>query len=376
ETGYRLVPAGEAAGVKVWIHLDPDGVRVQTEGTAQRVEMVSAGVPELVILEVLQTTTALVDEVRPEARDSRPGVVLDLNGSDADPQLRARLQAGLLERGAVITRKPTAEDRRLCVFTDGDVVRLHATGGDQRCGSPSEADPVVSVRAIDQGRRTSLIDGATAALERLEIRAAPEPKPKPPAFLDDAPAEVPDLDPKIEPELHEPRTDVVRPSVSLSAHGGVVGRSGGTDGLVGLRVRAGGSRGVGGGLDLTLIPSSVAGLRVVETIPTAIVDWRRGFARRGLTILGAFAGVHLHGFRHVGAAQSRGVRVGPSFGAVVRLAWLSKPGLMAFGGLRAGWSGGRWIHVRDGSEVWERSAVVVAAELGLGWDFPWGASDG
>jgi hypothetical protein len=54
----------------------------------------------------------------------------------------------------------------------------------------------------------------------------------------------------------------------------------------------------------------------------------------------------------------------------VRLAFLASRGLVAFGGLRAGWSGGQWIHVLDGEQTWKRSALLIGLELGAGWDFP------
>jgi hypothetical protein len=107
-------------------------------------------------------------------------------------------------------------------------------------------------------------------------------------------------------------------------------------------------------------------------MPTALLDWTLGFGRRGIAGFGAFAGVHVHSFRHLdGAATTRGVRLAPSLGATVRLGFLGSRGLVGFGGLRAGWSGGRWVHLFDGEATWERSGLLLGLELGVGWDFPW-----
>lgn len=126
-------------------------------------------------------------------------------------------------------------------------------------------------------------------------------------------------------------------------------------------------------MGLAIVPSRADQLRVIEYVPTAIFDGRLPFARRGLAMLGVFAGVHVHDYWYVDGSGERGVRVGPSVGASARLAYLGSRGVLLFGGVRAGWSGGRWIHLVDGEPSWRRSGVVVGVELGAGWDFMLGS---
>lgn len=383
QDGYRLVPDGEVASVGVWVHLGPEGARVQTRGTSQRVETVATGDPKVVVLEVLQLTTALVDEVRPDTGSDQPAVVLDLSGQPHDPQLEERLQIGLLERGFALTRQSTGADRRLCIVAAGDDVTVHVTAGDRACG-PSDVMTEVAFGETVEHSRALLLDGAASALDEWEdaqsaLGSEPEsvlpPPPERAEVSPDTPGAEPEpaSEPEPAPEFAPTSISERRVVATLAAHGGALGRMAGIDGLIGLRLRVGRRRGIGGGLELSVVPSSVEDLRIVEVMPTAVFDWRLAFARRGFAALGAVAGVHVHDFRHRGIADSGGVRVAPSLGTTVRLALQSSQGIIVFGGLRAGWSGGQWVHVVDGVPVWKRSALMVGLEVGMGWDFPWGA---
>ncbi|MCA9710645.1 MAG: hypothetical protein KDK70_32685, partial [Myxococcales bacterium] len=100
-------------------------------------------------------------------------------------------------------------------------------------------------------------------------------------------------------------------------------------------------------------------------------DWRLAVREHGLASLGAWGGVHVHRFHQLGSAGRAGVRLAPSLGTTVRLGLLGRRGALASLGIRAGWSGGQWIHRYDGRTTWRRSAVLVGVELGLGWDVPW-----
>jgi hypothetical protein len=374
QDGYRVVPGGQAASVAIWVHLGPEGARVRAHGVEERVETIAAGDPEVVALEVLQLTTALVDEVRPLEPVDRPAVALQVEGRPVDPELRERLQVGLLERGYALTRTPGRADARLCVVAAGDQVQVHATAADRGCEAEAAGRRVAAAETVEL-RRVLLLDEAAAALdERARAgHATGEAATSERASAREA-AEVASpavSSPVTEPAPAERRDDARVPSLAITVHGGLVARSGGPDGAFGMRLRAGRQRGLGGGLELTVVPSSAAGLRVVESMPTALFDWTLGFGRRGIAGFGALAGVHVHAFRQAGPVGVRGLRLAPSFGTTVRLGILGRRGLVAFGGLRVGWSGGRWVHVLDGESTWERSRLLVGAELGVGWDFAW-----
>jgi hypothetical protein len=360
--GHRLVPAGHAAGVRVWIHLEVDRVTIDARGAVQRGETVAGGDPVLVGLEVQQLTTALVEEVQPASAAPQPAVVLDLSGAAADPELRVRLQNGLLARGVALTRRPNADDRRLCVVVEpSGAAQVHVTGGAGACtGDPSPAR-IAGGETVERAREM-LLDQAVGSLAAHAARVAPVAAPPP---------DEQEVAPRVRSGPRLVAAPIVpRPvSVGFAAHGGVLGRvGGGPDGLVGLAVRAGRRRGIGGGVELTLVPSRAERLRVLETLPTAVLDWRIGVRERGLVVLGLFAGPHLHSYVQAGSNGARATRVGVSAGATIRLGWLGRRGALLFAGLRTGWSGGRWTHIVDGGVSWRRSGMVLGLEVGAGWD--------
>ncbi|MBZ5710152.1 hypothetical protein [Nannocystis pusilla] len=364
EDGYRVVPAGRVAGVRVWVHLEATGATIETRGAGLRIETVPAGDPALVSLEIQQLATALVDEVEPGPAEPQPAVALELSGAPRDPELRERLQRGLLGRGFALTRSPNAGDRRLCVaVADSGEARVHVVGGDGSCDDESSAATQVPAgETVARGREILLAEVA-AALDAVVPEPVPwegqgatiRPAPSVSESSQPAPAE--------SSESSDPRALVF----TVAAHGGVLARTGGpVDGLAGFGVRVGRRRGLGGAIDCIVVPSGAEGLRVVEAAPTAAIDWRLGFAERGVVALGLFAGVHLHHYAQTGGA--RDTRVGASAGATVRLGWLGRRGALLFAGLRAGWSGGNWVHVYDTAISWRRSDLVLGLEFGAGWD--------
>jgi hypothetical protein len=374
EDGHRVVPVGRAAGVRVWIHVEADGATIDLQGDTHRIETVPGGDPELVGLEIQQITSALIDEVQPREAQPTPAVAIEMSGESKDPELRERLQTGLLARGHALTRQPSAGDRRLCVASEASgESRVAVVAGVEAC--EFEAAQRVDRGATLELGRELLLDRASISLAAWsggasEGEGEDEVIPLPPlAALD--PSE-PAIDPKPDRESDD-SPDPRRPSVTLAARGGILGRTGGPpDALVGMDVRAGRQRGLGGALELTVVPSQAEDLRVVETLPTARFDWRIALRERGLVALGLFGGVHLHSYVQAGPTGERATKVGPSVGATVRLAWLGRRGALAFGGIRAGWSGGRWVHLHDGVASWRRSGLMIGVELGLGWDFALG----
>jgi hypothetical protein len=363
EDGYRVVPAGRAAGVRVWVHLEATGATIETRGATLRIETVPAGDPALVSLEVQQLTTALVDEVQPGPAEPQPAVAIELAGAPADLELRERLQRGLLARGFALTRRPGAEDRRLCVAVDeAGEARVHVVAGERSCGEEASAAVIPAGETVARGREL-LLSGAAAALEAVvpapvqwQGSSATMPPPAPRAESSRSP-----------PAESSESSDSREWTLTVAAHGGMLARTGGpVDGLVGLGVRVGRRRGLGGAIDCLVVPSRGEALRVVEVVPTAALDWRIGVGERGVVALGLFAGVHLHHYAQTGGA--RDTLVGTSAGSTVRLGWLGRRGALLFAGLRAGWSGGRWVHIDDTDTSWRRSGLMLGLEAGVGWD--------
>jgi hypothetical protein len=363
EDGYRVVPAGRAAGVRVWVHLEATGATIETRGATLQSATVPAGDPALVSLEIQQLTTALVDEVQPSVAEPEPAVAIEVTGAPGDPELRERLQRGLLGRGFALTRRPESDDRRLCVaVTASGEARVHVVAGGRRCTEEGSAVQVPAGDTVGRGREL-LLAGAAAALdavvpEPVAWQGAPATKaaPEPAKTWMTSPA-----DESLE------SGDRNAPVVTIAAHGGLLARTGGpVDGLAGLGVRFGRRRGLGGAIDCIVAPSRAEQLRVVEAAPTAAIDWRIGVGGSGVVALGLFAGVHLHHFAQTGGARQ--TRVGASAGATVRVGWLGRRGALLFAGLRAGWSGGRWVHVHDTEVSWRRAGLMLGLEVGAGWD--------
>lgn len=375
QDGYRLLPEGEAADVAVWVHVDRAQAQVEARGARPRRETIAAGDPEIVVLEILQLTSALVDEAQPAQASSLRAV--ELEGDAPDAQWRERLQAGLLERGFALTNRATSTDLRLCVASQQGSAVVHATSGARGCDEPEGARVVPSAEAAEL-THAHLLDAAVvelrqrqeaedAAVVQAVLAAAAVERPRAPVSTS---VEVEEPSPSAGPSFAAEPQPKREGSVALAAHGGVIGRTGGADGTFGVRLRAGRRRGVGGGASLWVVPSSEENVSVVELMPAGLVDWRLGFGEHGLVSLGAFAGLHVHTYRW-DVPSHRGRRLAPSAGTTVRVGRLGARGLLAFGGVRAGWSGGRWVHVFDGDTVWQRSSLLVAVELGVGWELAW-----
>ena len=399
EDGYRVVPTGQDASVRIWVHLHGEGARIEVWGQGHRIEEVPGGDPRLVALEIQQLSTALIDAVQPEPAELEPGsdlpvaavaaVAVELVGEASDPELRERVQAGLLERGFSLTRTPGAGDLRLCMAWP-DVkdevppqevpLRLHVVAGAASCEADADVESVVEAPSVDLRRELVFDAGARALRTWASLHPGPEEAaPAQDADPAQAPAELPVAEHTgSKPEqpaadegvVPEPALDErAQLALSLDARAGLLVRSGGVDPSVGAQLRIGRRRGVGGGLELLVMPSAAAGVRVTEIAPSAAFDWRVPFASRGVVTLGALAGVHFHHYAFEQPSVEGGLRVGPTVAARAGLAYTGARGLLVFGGLRGGWFGGDWAHV-DGAELsWRRAPLGLGAHLGVGWDF-------
>lgn len=371
EDGHRLVPAGAAASVQVWIHVDREVTTIEVRGRERRIEPVPSGSRELVALEIQQLTSALVDEVgtaEPDAAAEPRALILELVGRH-DAAMRGALQSGLLARGHALARVPEPGDLRVCVELDGErgagaVTIVDAT---LPCPAPTPAGTTPATALPPERVRERLLDRTQALLD------AREPPPPASAPLHDDPT-VQASAPAPTPTPSPPRPNA-KHSLALAAHAGAIARSGGPiDPLFGAGLRAGRRLGIGGGLEASVVPSRATDLRVIETMAHGVLDGRIALGRRGavegLVMLGVLAGVHVHHYRQTVSGGSQATLAAPSVATVARAALL-RGGLLVFGGLRAGWSGGRWVHLGGAKASWRRSASFVGLELGVGWDWAW-----
>lgn len=377
EDGHRLVPAGAAASVQVWIHVDREVTTIEVRGRERRLEPVPSGPRELVGLEIQQLTSALVDDVgaaeRVDERDASPeprALILELVGRD-DAAMRGALQSGLLARGHALARVPVPGDLRVCVELDGERGEGALTIVDAAlpCPAPTPAGAAPATALPPERVRERLLDRTQALLDARE----PPPPASAPLHDDDAVQASPPA-PTPTPTPSRPRPNA-KHSLALAAHAGAVARSGGPiDPVFGAGLRAGRRLGIGGGLEASVVPSRATDLRVVETMAQGVLDGRIALGRRGavegVVMLGVLAGVHIHHYRQTVVGGNQATLAAPSVATVARAALL-RGGLLVFGGLRAGWSGGRWVHLGGGKASWRRSASFVGLELGVGWDWAW-----
>ncbi|MEZ4453276.1 MAG: hypothetical protein R3B09_27685 [Nannocystaceae bacterium] len=367
EDGYRLVPEGSAADVRVRVEWREDGATIEADGAARRSGRIARADLEVALLEVQHLASALVDDVRPTRPGGRAALAVDGTGAPLDPGLRERLQAELLSGGVAITRAPGPDDRRVCV-DEGAARTTFALGpGDRACDS---AGPPIVVDGGDvASRREHLAAAVLAALAAPAGSTAgsdetPDPTEAPPAGSSDPEPRRPEaVTPPPEPAI-APKDR--RLSAAIVAHGGLAARNDAPDPLVRAELRVGRRRGLGGSIDVGLIPSRAPGLRILDVVPTAALDWRLGFRERGVVALGAFAGVHVHTWR--GEGDDAGRRVGPSVGVAAGFGAIGRRGPLFFGGVRAGWSGRGWTHTTGGAALWRRGPLLVALTLGVGWD--------
>lgn len=368
EDGHRLVPAGTPAQVQVWIHVAHEVTTIDVRGRERRIEPVPSGPLELVGLEIQQLSSALIDEVgvaEPAAASPAGALVIELVGGDE--AMRRALQSGLLARGHALSRVPAPGDLRVCIDFDAGEEGVTIVAAELPCPAPRPS--AAPTELAPELARERLLD-RTAAL--LDARVAPT----------QGDALAPSEPPASLPVHHEPAADppptaarLPLHSLALVLHAGGLARTGGPiDPLFGGSVRVGRRVGVGGGLEASVMPSRATGLRVLEATTHALFDARIAFGRRraleGVVLLGLLAGVHVHHYRQTVATGNADTFAGPSFATVARVGLL-RGGLLVFGGLRAGWSGGRWVHLAGGKASWRRSSTFVGLELGVGWDWAW-----
>lgn len=300
-----------------------------------------------------------------------------------EQRLRSRLSERLLEDGYQLVPAGSAAEVEVEIRIGPEAVQIEARGAGQRSETVAPGDPALVALEIQQ-LTAALIDEVGGAARhkpeavRVELRLeqeAPDPLPTAPEKAQQAEA-LPA--PTLPASVDETPTPTHAPAavLSLAAQTGVLVRVEASDPSFGALLRAGRTRGLGGRLELSVVPSRAKGVRVLDSLVTGGLDGRLGFGRRGVVTLAARAGAHIHRYVQTSGVGGQGVRVGPSVGALAQLAYLGPRGLLIGGGVHGGWSGGNWAHVLDSEVTWQRRPLYLGLGLSLGYELGLGRARG
>lgn len=161
-----------------------------------------------------------------------------------------------------------------------------------------------------------------------------------------------------------------RPEFRLGVEAGLVVRRR-PDAAVRATMRAGSSPGLGGRLDVAVIPSAAESVQVLDTILGAGVDVDLALGRRFMLTLAGVLGARIHSFRH---GSGRGAQ-GDVYAAMpIDLAWRVTDRTRLQLGVRAAVAGEPTAHgyeIEQGVETVAWSTTAWSVGMGLGVSHGW-----
>jgi hypothetical protein len=370
QEGYELAPSVEQAETTVVLRARGEDLEVETLGPAgERRFAVEGGPDALRRLELLHRVLIGVETTRDEAATTEPtiprapGLAVHAEGAGADALLGALLDAARAD-GTWVTMSPQPDDTLVCVAPRGDLVEVGIGDAADGCAPPSVV--VSGTDALDVGAR----DVVFAA------RREPEPAPVADSSRDGDPTPAPDPAPgrgddsaPVAPsvrEEHAPLQGPPRAELRLGMEGGIVVRGAAIDPGMRVQTRMGAYDGIGGRLELGVIPAAGGGVRAVDTVLCVGPDWQASLGKRGRFRVGTTVGADIHSYSIVGrtAADVSWIFELPvSFSYALRgdtrIALSALPGI----------AGVTTSHTVGGEEVWRRTAWRVGAAIGFsyGW---------
>jgi hypothetical protein len=371
EEGYDLAPGPDTADAAVVVRAHGEDLEVEATGPGgQRRHAVEQGPPAVRRLEVLHRALMGI-EATVGTPSERSGSALAIRASGGTEPLVTALVAAAVADGVRVTMQPAAGDVLVCVQKRGDLAEVGFGPASAGCAPPSVV--------------TSLTDEVDASARDLVLRVTPDLRPPsvpaaPPA--EDRPPPAPRTNARVlapEPVVATPtvieRADELAPlqgppraEFRLGMEGGIVSRGPYVDASMRTHVRMGRYDGLGGRLEIGVIPSGGPLLRVVDTILAVGPDWQRTFGRhrRARIHVATTVGADLHTYGSDGATAADvswvcGLPVSYSHG----LGGDTRIHVTALGSV----SGVATSH-RVGDEVpWARSAWGIGAAVGFsyGW---------
>ncbi len=358
EEGYPLAPSAEHATRTLRVEPAADGIRVQARGQDTRTFEVATG--PVLPLEAVHRAMEALDEVtpRPEPTGAPPSRVAVHVEGDEPEALRRTLVHELLARRSEVVPFDAAPELVLCARAHDGALSLSRATHAAACEGPlrpdahevaldrAEPDPVALEASLD----ALLDDGADApAPARVEVGPLAA---TPTAGLT---------------ARRDPPDDGRGVAVRLGARTGIYGRLSAADAAVGTSLRVGGEPGLGGVVDVLMVPTSAPDISIFETSVGGGLGYALALSRTVSLHLQGLGGVQVHRFRQRGADP--GVRVDWTAELPVGVSLRVARGLQIDLMVRAGRSGRAREHRVDDVVVWSRSAWRIGGSVGLsyGW---------
>jgi hypothetical protein len=358
EEGYPLAPSAEHATRTLRVEPRPDGIRVQAQGEDTRTFEVATG--PVLPLEVVHRAMEALDEVTPRPSPTGaepPRVALHVEGPEPEP-LRRTLVEQLLARRSTVVPPDATPDAVLCVQARTNALTLSRAADVDGCRQASRPRVV----ALDASAEPDPI-ALGASLDAV-LTAGAEPAPRPMA------AAIEPLDATPATGLlaeREPASEGRGVAVRLGARTGIFGRLTAADAAVGTSLRVGSEPGVGGIIDVLVVPTSAPDISILETSVSGGLGGTIGLSRTVALELQGLGGVAVHRFRQRGAEP--GVRADFTVELPVGVSLRVSRGLQIDLMVRGGRSGRAREHRVDDVVVWSRSAWRIGGSVGLsyGW---------
>ena len=365
QEGYDVTADRERADARVHVRVREEGTEVSVQGaTATRSFAVEPGPAALQRLEVLHRTLIGIEAVaQPDPEAIRePGLSLSLSEpSDQAEPLMAAMVAAALADGRRVTTDAHPDDTLVCITPRGELAEIAIGPAVDGC---APATAVVSLTDDVDASARDVVQQSQAPALVLPEPSPPPAEPRADPIVEDASVPPPDVGLRRDDEV--PLQGPPRAGLRLGMEGGIVARAPTVDATVRTRVRAGAYDGVGGRLELAVIPSSNANIRVVDTILAVGPDWQHRLGKRGGVHLAATVGadIHTYAIDSWSAADVSWV-CGLPLSASVALRGDTRMHLSVLPEV----TGVATTHDVNGDEIWRRSAWRIGAAVGFsyGW---------
>lgn len=359
QEGYDVGPSSERAEATVTVHEHAGATRVEARGArGRRSFTVEDGPAPVRRLEVLHRALLGVDATsEPDLPLPRGRALAVRFEGEVDEEMLAALTGAARARGVVIALQSQPGDVLACIAGRGDLAEIGLGPAEDGCAPAS----VVVSRGAEIGA------GATDVLAEVDRLLAPPS----PVLLEDVLAPGAELIERPVPAVVREVDDLVamrgppRAEARFGVDGGIVGR-GAVDAVMRAFARLGKYEGIGGRLELSVIPSGAPSVRVVDTVLAVGPDWQIDLHDRVRLHLGATVGADVQTYT---IADSSAADVGWVAGIPAELSFRVRSDTRIHLAVNAAMTGVARSH-RLGDDIeWERTPWRVGVALGFshGW---------
>lgn len=360
EEGFDLGPSPTRADVQVTVSERVGGTQVDAQGAkGRRSWAVEAGPPSVHRLEVLHRALLGVDAVADDVALPRgPALSVRFSG-EVDEAMLGAIVGSASARGITVAAEAEPGDTLACVAVRGDVAEIGLGPAEDGCAAPS---------LVVSPATSALLAGESVVAEVAPALAPPSPDPYGDIVLPPPPpARVETTAPSLVEDYGDPVAmhGAPRAEARFGVDGGIAVRKA-VDAMMRAFVRLGKYEGLGGRLELSVIPSGSTSVRVVDTVLMVGPDWQIDLHRRVRLHLGAIVGTDVQTYV---VASSAAADVGWSAGIPVELSIDLRNDTRLHIATITGMSGVARSHSLGDEIHWERAPWRVGVALGFshGW---------